>query len=311
MRRGPLRRPAVNRLFRSGPLLVLAAAILWGTSGTAQELAPVGASGAVVGAARLMLCALFLAVISLARGRLYSLRLLLRPALLAAGGIQALFHVTYFGGIARTGVTVGTLVAVGSTPVFAGLLGRLLDGEHFSRTWLAATAMALAGLALLLFSAGEAVEVRLEGIHFAMTAGFSYTLFTWITRRLIGELPVETVLTVSFLIGSVLLLPVLASEPLAWIRSVRGIQVVLYLGLISAGIAYLLYGYGLRSVPLSSVGTLALAEPLTASVLGIFLLHEAVTPPIGVGIALLFTGQLIIVLRTNTAAGTSQDRPSA
>ena len=289
----------------TGRFLVFAAAVLWGTSGTAQALAPIGATSAVVGTARLMLCAVFLFVVTAGRGELKSWRLFLRPVFLLAGATQAVFHLTYFGGIAHTGVAVGTMVAIGSCPIFAGLLGGILDNERFSITWMSATALAIVGLAIMLGAEGQAVEIDPFGITLALSAGFSYTFFTWLSRRLIKRMPVEAVLSVSFLIGSLFLIPVLLHEPLGWVLSTRGIRVVLYLGLISAGVAYLLYGHGLRSVRVSTVGTLTLAEPLTAAVLGIFFLGEKLTLATGAGIALIFSAQLLIVLQKSRASKTT------
>ena len=288
----------------TGRFLIFFAAVLWGTSGTAQELAPLGATSAVVGTARLVICAAFIFVITAGRGELKSWRILMRPIFLLTGFIQAVFHLTYFGGIAHTGVTIGTMVAIGSCPIFAGLLGGVLDQERFSKTWITGTALALLGLAMLLGSGSESMHVDAFGISLALIAGFSYTFFTWVTRRLVGKLPVEAVLSVSFLIGSLFLIPVVINQPLGWISSSRGIQVVLYLGLISAGVAYLLYGHGLRSVHVSTVGTLTLAEPLTAAVLGIFFLGEELKFATGLGIAFIFSAQLLIVLQKSRARKT-------
>jgi len=288
----------------TGRFLVFTAAVLWGTSGTAQELAPMGATSAVVGSARLMLCAVFLFLITAARGELKSWRILLSPIFLLTGFTQAVFHLTYFGGIAHTGVTIGTMVAIGSCPIFAGLLGGILDKERFSTAWISATTLALLGLAILLWAGGKPTKVNTFGISLALTAGFSYTFFTWITRRLIRQMPVEAVLSISFLIGSLFLIPVVLNKPLGWVTSSRGVQVVLYLGLVSAGIAYLLYGHGLRSVRVSTVGTLTLAEPLTAAVLGIFFLGEKLTAGTGIGITLIFTAQLVVVLQKSRVSKT-------
>ena len=203
----------------TGRFLVFFTAVLWGTSGTAQELAPLGATSAVVGTARLMICAVFIFVITAGRGELKSWRILIRPIFLLTGFTQAVFHLSYFGGIAHTGVTIGTMVAIGSCPIFAGLLGGVLDQERFSKTWITATTLALLGLTILLWAGGQPTKVNTFGISLALIAGFSYTFFTWITRRLVGKMPVEAVLSISFLIGSLFLIPVAVQQPLGWISS--------------------------------------------------------------------------------------------
>ena len=295
----------------SGQLLVFSAAVLWGTSGTAQALAPEAATSAMVGTARIMLSCLALILFAALEGRLRPLRAFLRPIFLLTGLTQALFQVTYFGGIAYTGVAVGTMVAIGSCPIFAGILGMVLDKERLSCRWLCATAIALTGLMILMLDDGEKVQLDVRGLLLALTAGFSYTFFTWMARRLIKVMPVDSVLAVSFLVGSVFLLPVLFLEPLEWISTPRGISVVMYLGFISAGLAYMLYGRGLRTVPVSSVGTLTLAEPLTASLLGIFFLGELMSVAAALGIALIFTAQLLLVLPSYTALSKTFSRRRA
>ncbi len=292
----------------SGQLFVMAAAVLWGTSGTAQALAPGGATSAMVGTARIMLASLVLILFAALEGRLRPWRAFLRPIFLLTGLTQALFQVTYFGGIAYNGVAIGTMVAIGSCPIYAGILGVLLDKEKLSLRWLGATAIALTGLLILTLDDGPRVQVDVRGLLLALAAGFCYTFFTWMARRLIKVMPVDSVLAISFLVGSVFLLPVLFLEPLEWIGTSRGIYVVLYLGFISAGLAYMLYGRGLRTVPVSSVGTLTLAEPLTAALLGIFFLGELLSLASATGIVLIFTAQLLLVLPSYTALRQSLGR---
>jgi len=284
----------------SGQLLVLAAAMLWGTSGTAQALAPEAATSAMVGTARIMLSALVLILFAAFEGRLRPWRTFIRPIFLLTGLTQALFQITYFGALAYTGVAVGTMVAIGSCPIFAGILGAVLDKERLSGRWLCATGTALTGLLILMLDDGEKVQVDVRGLALALAAGFCYTFFTWMARRLIKVMPVDSVLALSFVVGSVFLLPVLFLEPLGWIGTSGGFTVVLYLGLISAGLAYMLYGRGLRTVPVSSVGTLTLGEPLTAALLGIFFLGELMSLAAVAGITLIFTAQLVLVLPSYT-----------
>ncbi|MFQ5437137.1 MAG: EamA family transporter, partial [Anaerolineae bacterium] len=57
---------------RTGPLLVIAAAILWGTTGTSQALAPAAATPLTIGALRLAIGGLALLGLALANGRLRS-----------------------------------------------------------------------------------------------------------------------------------------------------------------------------------------------------------------------------------------------
>ena len=120
------------------------------------RLSPDDASPAAVGAARLIVGgACLLVVVSARSGRRKQ-----PPAagargwqdtagIILAAAAMAAYQPLFFGGVARTGVAVGTVVGIGSAQVFAGVLGVVAKGERPGRRWLIATALALAGAALL------------------------------------------------------------------------------------------------------------------------------------------------------------------
>ncbi|MFJ5624282.1 EamA family transporter [Peribacillus loiseleuriae] len=55
---------------------------------------------------------------------------------------------------------------------------------------------------------------------------------------------------------------------------VRDVAVSLHLGIITTEIAYFLFTKGLIHFPSSTAGTLSLAEPLTAALLGVFFYNK-------------------------------------
>src|SRR6476661_1301278 len=123
--------------------LVLLAAVAFGTTGTARALGP-DASPVAVGAARVIIGAALLGVVAWRvaprSDAPWSRRALLAGALGIAG-----YQLAFFAAVRETGVAVGTVVALGSGPAFAGLFSRApLTGR-----WAASTALATAGIALL------------------------------------------------------------------------------------------------------------------------------------------------------------------
>nr|BFE85683.1 hypothetical protein GCM10020093_082840 [Planobispora longispora] len=66
----------------------------------------------------------------------------------AAAGVAA-YQLCYFAAVSRTGVAIGTVVAIGSGPIFTGLLSWLADRVAPTRRWAGATAAAVAGCAVL------------------------------------------------------------------------------------------------------------------------------------------------------------------
>ncbi|MCI0520578.1 MAG: DMT family transporter [Chloroflexi bacterium] len=275
--------------FNPGPWLVLAAAVLWGTTGTSQALAPAGAGPASIGALRLAVGGLGLLALAAAQGGLRGAgRWPLWPTLIGAVSMAA-YQLLFFGGVARTGVAVGTIVGIGSSPVLAGVFGYLARGERPGWRWAAATALAVTGCALLV-AAGSDIEIDLFGLLLAVGAGASYAAFTVASKTLLESKPPAAVMAVIFCLGALMLLPLFIGMDLRWLAQPRGLLAVLHLGLVTVALAYTLFARGLRRVPVATAATLTLGEPLTAGLLGVFLLHEPLTPLAGLGIALIFAG---------------------
>jgi DME family drug/metabolite transporter len=97
-----------------------------------------------------------------------------------------------------------------------------------------------------------------------------------------------------------LLLPLLFVNDLTWLAEPRGLTVALHLGIVTVGIAYLLFALGLTAVSVATAATLTLAEPLTAGTLGILVLGERLTLPIMLGLGLLLAGLLVLATRRET-----------
>ena len=284
-----------------GPLLVLLAAILWGTTGTAQALAPAGAQPMVVGALRLAVGGAGLLAVALLRGSLGDLRTWPKGRALLAGAFTAAYQLCFFAAVLKTGVAVGTIVAIGSAPVAAGILGYLFLGERPGRRWTLATFLAVTGCVLLVVTGEESVSVDPLGILLAIGAGVSYSAYTLGIKGLLPERSSDAVVAVVFCVGALLLAPFLVAGDLSWAAEPQGLAVVLHLGLLATALSYVLFARGLVTVPVATAVTLSLAEPLTAGMLGFLLLGEHLSFLGGVGIGLLFSGLVLLARKTPAA----------
>ena len=280
---------------KNGEWFVLAAAVLWGTTGTAQALAPEGVQPAVVGAVRLAIGGLALLILASARGVLRDLKgWPLIPTALAAVCMAA-YQVFFFEAVLKTGVAVGTIVAIGSAPLFAGALGFLVRRESPGLRWIVATLLAVIGCALLTVPKAD-VSVNAGGVLLALGAGIAYATCTVAAKGLLEEWPPDAVMAVLFCGAAVLLSPLLFAGDLTWLHEGRGIAVALHLGLVATAAAYILFARGLEAVPVATAVTLGLAEPLTAGILGLVVLGERLTGFSTVGTGLLMTGLVILSL---------------
>jgi DME family drug/metabolite transporter len=273
---------------------VLLGSMLFGTAGVGQAFAPAEASPVAVGTMRLAVGALAITAYVLVRG--VTVRYLLamwrsRAILVATVGATA-YQPFFFGGVSLTGVPIGTLVAVGSAPVLTGLLSWVLLRERPSRAWGVATVICVAGLALLTGTGAAAGDV--VGIALSAGAGLSISMFTVSAKTLLARgVPTMEVLASTFLLGALVMVPVAAWLGLGWVGSGPGLAVVLYLGLATMGVANILFTRGLGGLPAGAAVTLTLADPLTATVLGAWLLEQRLTAGGWVGLAVLFLGLVL------------------
>ena len=164
-----------------GTVLVVAAAVLWGTTGTAQALGP-EASPLAVGCARLLLAGALLGVLAVVVGTTGSRRRLVGVPTLAGAVGMAAYQPLFFTAVDRTGVAVGTVVALGSAPLAVAVLEWVVGRRGPDRRWALATAPALAGLVLL---GSQAAGVRADagGIVAALGAGSAYATASGTRRR--------------------------------------------------------------------------------------------------------------------------------
>lgn len=275
---------------------VLLAAVLFGTTGTAQALGPDSTTPLGVGAARLVLGGLaLLAVLPwVGATRREAVALWRTPAGVVAGVCTALYQVCFFAGVERAGVAVGTLCAIGSGPVLTGLLARLLLGERPSRSWLLATGVCLLGLTVLVTGGGTSGSADVLGVALAVLAGLSYAAYTVLAKQqLDAGHPPSAVMAAAFGLGGLLSLPLLASQPLGWLASAGGLALTVYLGFVTTTLAYLLFARGLSALPAGPVTTLVLAEPVVATALGLAVLDERLSPLGALGAGLVLVGLVV------------------
>lgn len=277
-------------------LLIVGAAVLWGTTGTAQDLGDVPASPVAVGTIRILLGGLLLAVIASRSARPTGPWAAYVVGAIAVAGYQA----TFFAAVDRAGVALGTLVAIGSGPVFTGVVALLASGERPVPRWYAATGLAVVGCGLLLAPGGDSA-LDVGGLGLALAAGLSYAVYTVAAKAVLDrDVPGPTVMAVFFLGGAVLLLPTLLVADTDGLASGRGIAMEVWLGVATTAVSYVLFSAGLRRLRASTVATLSLTEPLTAAVLGVLVLGERPGGTAAVGAALLLSGLVVISVGRST-----------
>lgn len=289
-------------------LAVLAAAVLFGTTGTSQALGPDGTTPLSIGVMRMVIGGTGLAVIAFSLAARHARRrpaaaprprLTLQPLslMVLTGACLALYQPLFFLGTARNGVAVGTVVALGSAPILAGLLEWALTRRTPTPTWMAATALATLGVVLLGFGgeAGDGSGTDPLGLLGSVGAGASFAVIANAQRRLLdaGWDPF-TVVGAMGASSAAICAFALPFVDLAWLGTGSGVAMALWLGLGTISVAYVLFTWGLSGLTAATAATLTLGEPLTASVLGIVVLGERLSALAVVGLVVLAAGLALL-----------------
>ncbi|MGV9666340.1 EamA family transporter [Nocardia niigatensis] len=278
-----------------GSAPILAASVLWGSTGTAASLLPAGISAAAIGSAGLVLGGLLLFLTGCGhrmRASAAERSLLILGACAVAG-----YPVTFYPAVARTGVAVATVIALGSAPVFAGLLAWPTGPRRPAARWCVATGMAVIGCAVLVIGPrfGADVAIDLLGVLLAACAGLSYAVYSLIGGTLIARGHASgSVMGAMFGLAAVLVLPVVATCDPIWLTTPRGAVVALHLALFTTFLAYRLFGYGLRHTTVAAATTLTLAEPAVAALLGVTVVGERLPILSWCGLVVLGAGLAVL-----------------
>ncbi len=268
---------------RRGFLLVVLAALCWGTSGFSGRIVAdrAGLGPLDIAWHRMAIGAVvLLAAFVLTRHRRAATPAVNRGTavrLVLVGAGLAAYQFAYFAAVATAGVSIATLVALGLAPLLIAVGAALLGHGRPDRATLVALAAALVGLVLLVgISAGADTGTTVVlGALMAVGSALGYAVVTLAG----GGVPAGIPVTLAGFVGGALLL-----TPLALVVGLRftgdpvALGVLLYLGAVPSALAYAMFFRGLRTVPGAVASIVTLLEPLTATALATAFLGERLEP---------------------------------
>jgi len=98
-------------------------------------------------------------------------------------------------------------------------------------------------------------------------------------------------------------------ESMDWLATPSGAALALYLGVVTMALANVFAVLGMRGMTPGPASTLLLADPLTATVLGVVVLGEALSGVAVVGLVLVLLG-LVLQARALRPETLSPDEPA-
>ena len=263
-----------------GVAMVVAASILWGTTGTAASFAP-AVSPLAIGAFAMGVSGILMVLSSL-RGLLKDRAPLRRHygILLLGSGAVALYPLAFYSAMRLSGVAVGTVISIASAPLFAAILEALINRKSVSPLWMFCFVIGVAGIGLITAGkapspgGGSTVEQYI-GAGLGLAAGLTYAVYSWAARRMIEHnIQARSAMASMFGLAALGLLPSLALTGDNLFANGTHAGVALYMALIPMYVGYLCFSHGLRSVDASQATLITLLEPVVAVVLAVAVVGE-------------------------------------
>lgn len=272
-------------------LWIALAALFWGISGgIAGILLDSGWDAAVVSFYRGFIGLVFaLGWLAMQRGdRGLSSRSLWCWSVVAGLGVAGNFTF-YFLSIDYGSVAVAATLMY-CAPVFVYLASFVLKLERPTAVKWLAIALVMVGVVLLtkLYAIG-AGDLSLMGVATGLLAGLSYALFIFGFKYAAPHGSPSAVLSIAFtVLVIVLLVPADLSQTLS-VVSAPQLPLFVALGILGAGLSFLLYVMGIRHAAPAMASMVAMVEPVTATLFGVAVLGESLAfiQMVGMGMILL------------------------
>lgn len=126
----------------------------------------------------------------------------------------AVYPLAFYASMYNTGVTVGTVISIGSAPILSALIECRLGILRLTQQWMCGAGVGVTGMVLLCLaeSSGNSTASAhaMMGIFLGLLADFTYAFYSWSARRLMQARGISrAAMGVTFGAGGILLMPVL------------------------------------------------------------------------------------------------------
>jgi drug/metabolite transporter (DMT)-like permease len=283
---------------RFAPLLILIAGVLWGSMGIfVRKLNSLGLASMDIVALRAVVTAIVLFLyLLLFQRKLLRIRLKDIWCFLGTGICSIVFfNVCYFKAITLTSLSMAAVLMY-TAPAIVMVLSYFLFGEPMTKTKIFALLMTLVGCTLVTGIVENVSGVSAMGVLTGLGAGLGYALYSIFSRYAL-ERGYHS-LTITFYTFFIAALASLFLSNAGQVAEVAfsGINMFAFscaFGILCTVVPYLTYTIGLKYVENSKASIIASVEPVTASILGVFLFSESLSFTELIGVILVL-GALVL-----------------
>ncbi len=214
------------------------------------------------------------------------------PKLLVSGAMLGINWILLFEAYNYTSVAAATMCYY-MAPVFIILISAAAFGEKLTLRKGLCAAAAVFGMLLVsgIFSTGFHGA---KGLLFGLAAAALYALIV-IINRMLREISAEDRTIMQFAVSSLVMLPyVLLTEDLGSLQPTAAVVLLLLLvGILHTGIAYVLYFGSVSGVSAQTAALLSYIDPVVAVLLSVTLLKESMNLSALFGAALVIAAMII------------------
>lgn len=276
-----------------GPLFVLLGYFIFSTNGMWLILAPAGATPYTIAAFRMVIGSLLLILWLNVFRKKIGFSTFNWKGLIAYGFSTFLFQISFYNSVLYAGLAAGTVISVGSTPIFAGILQWLIFSKKPGKIWYPATLLGLAGVGLLNLDAFNGAEW--QSFSLPLLAGFfSAMCVLWGPSAVKGQDP-QVAGTAACTCVALFMLPFLFIYPIEWVFSAKGLLCVGMLGMVNTAVGYLLIFRGFKTTSPAVAASVTLIEPVGAALIGIVFFNENSSLAALAGIALIILSVAVLI----------------
>ncbi|MEY4397180.1 MAG: hypothetical protein RLZZ40_936 [Actinomycetota bacterium] len=282
---------------------LVASCLMWGTTGVVASFMTDDVSTLAIGSFTMGIGGAILAAITWREVRA-ALAIPAARAWVLWGGLGVLVYpLAFYTGMDLIGVAVGNSIALGSGPLFAGLIEWLATKTVPAARWFIALSVASAGLVFVAIARGGDGGGSLAGIGFGLVAGIAYALYSVSGSRVIAAgASFRGAMGAVFGTGAIPLLIVLALTGGPLVTDAANFGRGAYLALGPLVLAYLFFGFALTKVSAATATLVTLLEPAFSVILAVIILGETL-PAIGWwGTGMLIVGVIIATVSPKSKA---------
>lgn len=204
-----------------------------------------------------------------------------------------LFTVCYFSCQEICSLAVASILLY-TAPAIVVVLSAILWRERVTKKKLLALGLTLVGCALVCGVFSGALTVTGGGIALGLGAGFFYALYSIFGRYALAHYGPMTVTVWTFVFAGVASLALVRPAELAALAQPSLALTAVGLVVCSTVLPYILYTRGLARVEAGKASILASLEPVVASVAGVVLFGEPMSPLTAAGIVCVLAGVYIL-----------------